>query len=76
MMLTHTHEEFAALAILQKDHTCPSCRDVPEVALLRPSQIHHYVYGDWQGTLKIQECLDGIFKILQLDPAISLLQQP
>ena len=46
------------------------------MALLRPSQIHHYVYGEWQGTLEIQECLDGIFSILELDPAISLLQQP
>jgi hypothetical protein len=44
--------------------------DVSRVALLRPSHIHHYVYGEWQGTLEIQECLDGIFKILHLDPAI------
>ncbi len=76
MLLTHTYEEFATLATLQKDHTCPSYRDVSGVALLHPSQIQHYVYGEWQGTLEIQECLDGIFKVLQLDPAISLLRQP
>jgi len=73
MLLTHTHEEFATLATLQKDRTCPPCRDVSGVALLRPAQIQHYVYGEWQGTLEIQEYLDGIFKVLQLDPAISLL---
>jgi hypothetical protein len=38
------------------------------VALLRPSQIHHYIYGDWQGTMESQECLEGNFKILDLDP--------
>jgi len=76
MLLTHTHEDFAALATLHTYHTCPPCRDMSGVALLRPSQIQHYVYGGWQGTLEIQECLNGIFKILQLDPAISLLYQP
>jgi hypothetical protein len=47
MLLTHTHEEFVTLAVLQKDHTCPPCPDVSGVALVRPSQIHHYVYGEW-----------------------------
>ena len=54
MLLYHTHEEFAALATLQKDHACTPCIDVSGVALLRPSHIHHYVYGEWQGTLEIQ----------------------
>ncbi len=60
-------------------HWRPSTHDVPDawtcqgMALLRLSQIQHYVYGEWQGTLEIQESLDGIFKLLQLDPAISLL---
>ena len=76
MLQTHTHKKFASLALLQKDHTCPLCMDVLGVALIRPSQVHHYVYGEWQGTLKIQECMEGIFRLLQLDPAISLLQQP
>ena len=70
MLLTHTHEEFASLAVLKKYHTCPPCRDVSGVALPRPSQIHHYVYGEWQDTLKIQGCLEAILKLLQLDPAI------
>jgi len=73
LLLTHTHEEFASLATLQNGHTCPPCGDISGVAFLHPSQIHHYIYEGWQGTLEIQECLDGIFKILQLDPSISLI---
>jgi hypothetical protein len=48
--------------------------DVSRVALLRPSLIQHCVYGGLQGTLEVQECLDVIFKLLRLDPSISLLQ--
>jgi hypothetical protein len=47
MLLSHTHEEFATLATLQSDHVCPPCRDVSGTALIRPSHIHHYVYGEW-----------------------------
>jgi hypothetical protein len=50
-------------------------RYISGVALLQASRIHHFVYGEWQGSLDIQDCLDGIFKILQLDPSIALLQQ-
>jgi len=63
LLLAHTHEEIASLATLQKDHTCLPCEDVSGVAL-HPSQIQHYVYGGWQGTLGIKECLDRIFKVL------------
>ena len=49
--------------------------DMSRAARIRPSQIHHYVFGEWQGTLEVQECLEGIFRILQIDPSISLLQQ-
>ena len=64
-------EEIDTLALLQKDNTCPSCREVSGVALLHPYRIHHYIYGEWQSTIEIQECLGGIFKILQIDPAID-----
>jgi len=47
--------------------------DVSGVASLRPSLIQHYTYGGWQGTLEVQECLDGIIKLLRLDPSISLI---
>ncbi len=53
----------------------PPCMDVSGVALLYPSHIHHYVYGVWQSSLEIQDCPDGIFKILQINPSIALLQQ-
>ncbi len=49
--------------------------DMSGAALIRPSQIHHCVFGEWQGTLEVQECLERIFRLLQLDPSISLLQQ-
>ncbi len=44
------------------------------VAALRPSLIQHYTYAGWQGTLEVQECLDGIFKLFRLDLSISLIQ--
>jgi hypothetical protein len=76
LLHTHTHEEGASLALFNKDHICPPCMDVSGAALICPSQIHHYIVGEWQGTLEIQECLEGIFRLRQLDPSISLLQQP
>jgi hypothetical protein len=48
--------------------------DIFWVELLRLSLIQHYTYGGWQGTLEVQECLDGIFKLLRLDPSIFLIQ--
>jgi len=48
--------------------------DVSGTALLRLTLIRHYTYGSWQGTLEVQECLEGIFLIIRLDPSLSLLQ--
>ena len=49
--------------------------DVSGVAsLLRPSLVQHYTYGGWQGTLEVQEYMEGIFKLLRLDPSVSLIQ--
>ena len=73
---THTHEEFVALALLHKNHSCPPCLDVSGAEYIRPSQMHHFVFGEWQGTLEVQEWLEGVFKLLQLDPSISLMQEP
>ena len=75
MLLTNSHEEIASLAALYHDHTSPSCEDVYFATLIRPSEIQHFVCVGWQGTLEIQECLDGLFKVLQLDPSTSLLQK-
>ena len=73
-LATYINEEFAELTAEYDDNTCPPCMDVSGVALLRPSLIQRYTYGSWQGTLEIQECLDGIFKLIRLDPSISLIQ--
>ena len=69
-LLTQTHEKFATLATLQSDGDCPPCMDVSGKALLLPSQIHQYVYGEWQGSLEVQDCLEGIFNILHINPMI------
>ncbi len=50
--------------------------DISGAALIRPFQIHHYVFGEGQDTLEVQDCLEGIFRLLQLEPFTSLLQQP
>ena len=48
--------------------------DTSGVATLQPFLIQHYTSGGWQGTLEVQERLDGIFKLLRIDPSISLIQ--
>ncbi len=75
-MRTHSHEDFATLVNTYEDDQCTSCWDVSEAALLRPSQIQKYAFGNWQSNLDIQDCLEGIFKLLRLDPSIALMQQP
>ena len=57
------------------DADCTPCYDVSGFALLRPSQIKRYTYGNWQCDLDIQDCMEGIFRLLKLDPSISLMQQ-
>jgi hypothetical protein len=44
--------------------------------MLRPSQIRHYTYGNWQSDMDIHDCLEGMFKLLRLDPSIALMRQP
>ena len=75
MLRTHTHEEFSSLLTQYDDYSCILCEDASSVALLRLSQIERYVYWAWQDTQEVQNCMEGIFKILQIDPSISLLQQ-
>ena len=55
---------------------CTPCWDVSREALLRPSQIRHYTYGNSQSDLDIQDCLEEMFKLLRLDSSIALMQQP
>jgi hypothetical protein len=54
VLLTHTHEAFASLVFLYKDHSCLPCEDASSMALIRPSYIKHYICGWWQRTLEIQ----------------------
>ncbi len=75
-MRTHTHEDFATLADNYANDQCTPCWDVSGAALLRPSQIKNYTYGTWLSDLDIQDCLEGIFKLLRLDSSIALMQRP
>jgi hypothetical protein len=73
---THTHEGFTALLESYTNESCTPCWDVSGAALIRPSQIKHYTYRNWQRDLDVHDCLEGLFKLLQLDPSIALMQQP
>jgi hypothetical protein len=75
-MRTHSHEDFATLVNNYEDDQCTPCWDVSGAALLRPSQIKNYTFGNWKSDLDIQDCLEGILKLLRLDPFIALMQQP
>jgi hypothetical protein len=37
LLRTHTHEEFAALALRRADHSCPPSMDISGAALTHPS---------------------------------------
>ena len=76
MLDAHTYEEFVSLVALYQDHTCMPCENASCVALICPSQIQHFVYGSWQCTLETQECVEGLYRILKIDPSIPQLQQP
>ena len=53
----------------------PPVTDCSAAALTTPDTVQHYTYGNWQGTMEVQDCLNGIFRLLRLNPSISLLQQ-
>ena len=75
MLRTHTHEQLSSLLTQYNDYSCIPCEDASSVSLLRPSQIKRYVHGAWQDIQEVYDCMEGIFKILQIDPSISLLKQ-
>ncbi len=76
LLHTHSHEDFATLVNKYEDDQCTPCWDASGAALPRPSQIKNYALGNLQSDLDIQDCLEGIFKLLRLDPSIALMQQP
>jgi hypothetical protein len=75
LLQTHSREDFAKNANLHGNNTCSSVNDSSAAALITPDIIQHYAYGNWQGTMEVQDCLSGIFRLLRLDRSISLLQQ-
>ena len=76
LLQTHIHRDFAAIANLHgTNQTCPPVTDSSAAALITLDTIQHYVYVNWQGTLEVQDCLAGIFRLLHLEPSVSLLQQ-
>jgi hypothetical protein len=75
LLQTHSRTDFAKIANLHGNQTCPPVADTSAAALITPTTIQHFAYGNWQGTMEVQDCLNGIFRLLRIDPSISLLQQ-
>ena len=59
---------------LYGSHTCPSVADTSVATLITPAIIQHFTYGNWKGTMEIQDCLSELFRLLSINPSISLLQ--
>jgi hypothetical protein len=72
---THSRMDFAKFANLHGSHTCPPVSDTSAAALITPAIVQHFAYGNWQGTMEIQDCLSGLFRLLRINLSISLLQQ-
>jgi hypothetical protein len=75
LLQTHTHEAFATLANLQRNHTCPPVIDSSSAALVSPDIVQHYAHGNCQCTTEVQNYLSARFRLLRLNPSVSLLQQ-
>jgi len=73
-MHTHTPTDIVPLANKYTNATGSSVIDSTSLALITPDLVQHYVRGNWQGTMQVQDCLSGIFRLLGIDPSISLLQ--
>ena len=72
MINAHTHEELTSLAALYEDHSCTPCEDASSAALIRPSQIKYCIYGKWQGTLEIHECMENFFISSSLSSSVTM----
>ncbi len=75
LLQPHTHEAFATLANLYGNRTFALVSDISSAALITPDIVHHYVHGNWQGTMEVQDCLSSLFRLLRLNPSVFLLQQ-
>ncbi len=67
--------DFAKFANLHGSHTCLPFSDTSTAALITPAIVKHFAYGNWQGTMEIHDCLSGLFRLLRINPSISLLQK-
>jgi hypothetical protein len=72
---THTPLEFAKIANRHTPATCPSVTDSSGYALITPANVRFFSHGNSQSSLVVQDCLEGIFRLLKLDPSVSLIQQ-
>jgi hypothetical protein len=76
ILQTHSHEEFVNIANRYTYAGCQPVTDSSAKDLITPDIVQHFVHGNWQGTMEVQDCLKGIFNLLRIDPSISLLLQP
>ena len=53
----HRRRDFAKLANLHGSKTCPPVADTSAAALITPAIVQHFAYGNWQGTMEVQDCL-------------------
>ena len=75
LMHTHTPLDFAKIANRHTPATCPSVKDSSGYVLITPANVRFFSHGNWQSSLAVQDCLEGIFRLLQLDPSVSLIHQ-
>ena len=75
ILRSHSHTEFAEVVRSHTTASCHPCPDVSGVSDIALSDVLDFSFGSWQSDAWVALCLEGIFKILNLDPAISLLNQ-
>ena len=60
LLQTHSRRDFAKIANLHGNNTCPPVTYTSAAALITPDTIQHYAYGNWQGTMEVQDRMNGI----------------
>jgi hypothetical protein len=77
LLHNHTHADVASLAnkCTNAGSTGSPVIDSSSAVLVPLHLVQHYAYGNWEGTMQMHDCLSSIFRLLGIDPSISLLQQ-
>ena len=75
LLQTHSQRGFATIANQHGNNTCPPVTNSSAAALITLYLIQHYAYDNWHGNMDVHDCLAGIFRLLRIDPSISLVQQ-